>query len=465
MSVFSYLQKYLKEILLFLVFAITAFLMINYNFWLMGLIFLVIILIYVLSYKLEWGLYLMVLFYPFIDWQIYLTSEINLPPVDLLAIILAIAYVVSIIRNNKIFQTRFPFLIPFLLFFVVCAISLLSSYFVETNLKYLFRPILFVYLMYVVLPYNIVTSKKVLFRVLGIMVFWGVIISLMSLASLFLNYGESHTFLRAKPLTFGNFQPLGSNQNLLAELLITIIPLGLILIQRYKKYSNYFYFLIVGTALMVLTSLLTFSRASWLILCMQFFVLLFFILPVFYQKQLYLKKLRDFFVNYFWILFIMVIPFVIAMWQLMHSQIISSSNANRLFQWQIGWEMFKSQPLLGTGLGSFISILNRDPYYFYEFGMNLEAHGLILKLISEVGLLGLIAFTVFLLTILISSLKLLAKLKKESFKFFTLSCLLLSAFSIVIFQLFNTSYYTAKMWLPLGILIVGYKIYDLSRAK
>jgi O-antigen ligase len=463
MSNYKLLKKYYQEIIIALFFVLGLGSYILNNNWLPGLILCSLVLIYFFSYHLELGLYLMVLFYPFIDWQIYLTDTLNLPPVDLIAIIVFLAFIVNVIRNKKISSLHWPFLVFYSLFIIVSAISIFNSYFFDLNIRYLFRPLIFVYLIYIFLPDNIIKSFKNLINIFWLFFGLGIIGSLMGLSSIVVNYFEGGGILRAMPLTFGSWQPLGANQNLLAELLITALPLSLFLAYYYRKNKDLFYYLTVGWLLMVVISLLTFSRAAWLSLIGQLLVLLFFILPQVFSKSLFKQKIRSLLANNFWVLVILILILIVSMGLFLQSNVILSSDANRLFQWKIGLEMFKLNPLWGAGIGSFIQVLNHDPYYAFEFGSALDAHGLVLKLLSELGLFGLLTFFIFILAILVKSMKVYQNLKQHPATLWFFGSLMLSAFSIVFFQLFNTSYYTAKMWLPLGLLVAALKLYEPAK--
>jgi O-antigen ligase len=474
MSVYNLLGKYYKEVILLIIFLVFSFLILNFNFILFSLILLAALFILVISWRPVWGLYLVVLTYPFINWQIYLFSELNLPPVDFLAILLFIAYLIYLIRTKKFFQIKLPFFLFFFIFLAFASLSLIDTYFFDISLKYLLRPILFCYLMFVVLPYNIINSGKEMFKIFWLVYILGIALSLMGIISWIIKLFQFNTFPRAVPLTLFGTELLGSNQNLLAEFLIVIIPLGFILSQKYKKglfparpREKGFIFFNLGLALMALVTLLTFSRAGWLVLLLEFLFIFFILFPRYFTKDIYQKKIKKFVANYGILILIAAIPLIIMMSQLLTSDIAFSSNHNRIMQWQVGLEMFSRNPLFGQGAGTFVEILNRDPYYLFEYGTDIDAHGIVLKLISEVGLLGSAGFFVFIGVIFGKSIQLFNKLKLEvdRSRAFIFGCLLLSAGGGVIFQLFNTSYFTAKMWLPLGLLLVGYKFYASQKIR
>jgi O-antigen ligase len=70
-------------------------------------------------------------------------------------------------------------------------------------------------------------------------------------------------------------------------------------------------------------------------------------------------------------------------------ELILSAGGGRGYIWSFGWELFKSSPLYGTGLGNFTWIF-RPP------------HSLFVQIISELGIIGLILFSIFLYKLFLS---------------------------------------------------------------
>jgi putative inorganic carbon (hco3(-)) transporter len=450
MSVYNYLKTYFTEILItslaFILFIITFY----WHFWLIWLILAVVLFVYLISYKLDWCLYLLVLTFPFINWQIYITRDLNLPPVDLIVIILLIAYIINGIRNKTLLKTRLPFIFLFGSFFILAGLSLFNSYFLDISLKYLLRPIIFSYLMFVVLPVNIIKNEKILKNIIWLIFGIGILISLTGLFSVGLNYFIYNSFPRATPLGIGNFWPIGNNQNLIAEILVMIIPLGFVMNKLRHKNDLNFYLINLGILLMVVVDLLTFSRAGWLVLIAELIILAVLFLN---------KKILRFLISLLPILLIIILPLLFLMFSLTQSHLTFSSNQNRILQWQTGWEMLKHNPILGAGPGTFMEILNHDPYYLFEFGTGIDAHGVILKVMSELGILGLISFIILIITIFTKTIKRLKEMIKYSDEFLILSCLTIGAAAAFTFQLFNTSYYTVKLWLPIGLMLSAFYLY------
>ena len=116
--------------------------------------------------------------------------------------------------------------------------------------------------------------------------------------------------------------------------------------------------------------------------------------------------------------------------------------------------LFLQHPILGQGVGTFVSRVSEINYFILEFGTPIDAHGLISKLIAEQGLFGLVAFGLFIIWLL--------KFINRSFKQKPVIGLLalFLALSPLIFQLFNTQYYSSKMWVPIMLSVAIVNVFD-----
>lgn len=427
------------------------------------LLLLVPIFIYRLSFKLELGLLWLVFLTPFINWQVFVSQAVNAPPVDWLGLALIPAYGLYLWRLKPRRQIKFPAWLPLIIFVIIGAVSAGQSYFLPASLKFLLRPIIFCYFIYLVLPANLIKTERLLHKIINLWFWLGASLAVCSLIDSLVSWNGSHSLFRVTTVTFGYFSPLGANQNLLAELLVTVVPLGLLLLYRNFGKKIIFTATTFGLLLSIITLLLTFSRAGWLIFAGQLICFLIFTYKKISHEKLVTaikERLRYYTISVL-VIFLFIAPFMIS---ILSHPAIASSNSNRLFQWNVGLEMLRSNFLFGQGPGTFIEILNRDPYYVFEFGSTLDAHGLPLKLLSETGLLGFIAFLVFILLIFFRAVKIFLLIKFDYHKYLTLGCLILAAGSMALFQLTNTSFYTAKMWLPLGLLAAATYLYE-NRGK
>ncbi len=87
-----------------------------------------------------------------------------------------------------------------------------------------------------------------------------------------------------------------------------------------------------------------------------------------------------------------------------------------------------------------------------EFGQALEAHGMVQKIFLETGIVGACAFFGTLALIIYA---LWRETNVRSARAELCSMLLIMVVGVMMFQLFNTSYFTSVMWMPIGIALCG----------
>lgn len=184
---------------------------------------------------------------------------------------------------------------------------------------------------------------------------------------------------------FGSFP----DPHLFALYLNMILPLPIFLYFKNNQ-KKYLFF----TGIILLASLLTFSRAAYfsLIVAMGMFFL--------FNNSLNIIKKNSLLLNLG--LTVTVLLFIVP--NPLISRLLSSfnptegSNQGRLAMWQAGWEMTLTNPLIGVGIGNFSRALEpmsqyRDPIY---------AHNLFLDFSSETGLPNTLFFFFALLAPLVS---------------------------------------------------------------
>lgn len=415
-----------------------------------------------LSLHLEWGLYVLMAVGFFHGWEINLSeyqslrgvpylAGINAPVVDFFAIMLFLAVVTSVAFrfapiNWRSFLYVFPGWVWYGLFLLAAGISALYAFegAVGQSVKYLLRPMAFVYLMFVGLVCVILQRRHVLDRVFHIWFWAGSLIATFGLAGFFrsLQFGG---WPRAVPFDIAGFAPLGYNHNLLAEVLVAIIPIALFLTLRANKDMRPLY--AAGTIGMIGVALLTLSRAAWLSLALGAAVLLYW-----YGKRVvgWLKTRAE----AMYLIGVAGLIGLVYMVFFLGSNVVSSSNEARIVSTDIAVHYATRSPIIGYGPGTFISILGSTAIYTADFGDPLDAHGFIQKIMLEEGVLGLILFILFLFVTLRALWRRQSHGKEEVlFRMLFVSCL-----SAVTFQLFNTSYFNANMWLPIGVALAALQL-------
>lgn len=430
----------------------------------------VLFLGYSVYIKPEIGLYIMVALTPMIGLNIEseaLASWLGLgktsvqlyaPLVDIWTIFFLVIFVVRTVvhvfqsRSEKILLPGVWWYFGFLISAYVSLLHLPQDLFSD-GVKYLIRFPLFAYVGYMVLGVNVMRRKEVVLRALQVFFFVGVGAAILGCMSLLVNAYQIMGLTRAVPIpVFGidlfNFaNDIRFGHILLAEFLTLVFPIGLYLIYRANTQRHRFWYG-VASVFVCCVCVLTFSRAGWLTLVFQALLGV----ALFY-RQIPWQRVRQ------WVpaaIFLMAVP-VWYMSLFLQSSIVSSSNSARFALTEIGWHLFLDRPLFGQGVGMYTVLLEDVFYFTSQFGDPIEAHSIFTKISSEQGLFGLITFGIFVLWIVS---RIFVRLRDDSFSTDARVAAVISLFLVatpLFFQLFNTQYYSARMWVPL-LLAIGLSV-------
>jgi len=437
----------------------------------MVIVFAILIaLILFLSYRLDIGLYIMVILTPMVGWQFHAESfrawlsaypqliSFYAPMVDIWAVLLLIAYGVYLVREvthgrrHTIYMPGARWYGLFVLAGIISVMFLPASDMV-IGLKYLIRFPIFVYLAFVVLGTNIIREHSIMDRVLRIYAYVGLGAAIMGFVSLFLGIQQVEGLFRAVPFGIGGWDPLNYGDTryghiLLAEVLTVAIPVMMYL--AYRARTSYelakFGSMSIFTAVVCL---LTFSRAGWLTLAFQVVVF-----GYLFRHAIPWHRAK----RYFLPVGIVLAPFVVYMLWFLQSGTVSSSNSARVMLADIGWHMFVENPVTGAGMGMFTERLAEIHLFAYEFGDAIDQHSIVIKILSETGIIGFVTFVLFIFWVLSIIYR---RLKDYDYSLEARAGAFLSFFliaSALFFQLFNTQYYSARMWVPI-MLAISMSIY------
>lgn len=380
-------------------------------------------------------------------------SGLELPLLDLLSLLALASFFVRhfyiYFFAPRIYQEKIklPYLFLFSLFFVTLIISSLLSSDPISSLWYFVRWILFFYLAFVVFPFNVIKTFSQLKKVLIFIGISGIFLAGLGVASLF--YQDfSDYFFRAQPLPIFNIWLFGQNYNLMAEFLI-ISSFLVLSLKYYFKEEKQRRILNVIFVLLLLVVFLSFGRTAWITLGLQLF-LYFLVDAVFFKKRkISLRELG----LYVFIIACLISPLFIKMLDLQRANV--SSTENRLILSKIAWSSFLEKPLFGNGSGSFVSLVEDNTRFVAKYGSPLDSHGFVQKILAENGIFGFLAFSFLLLVLFIKSFLILIK----NPKYFKLTWpIFVSAFGGMFYQLFNTSYYKGRIWLPIALLLIVIKL-------
>ncbi|HLD60770.1 MAG TPA: O-antigen ligase family protein [Patescibacteria group bacterium] len=435
-----------------------------------------IALIVALSYNISLGWLVLVFLSPLINWELRLgflqryffpfpwLYRMHAPAVEFWAVTLLLAfgvYCVRRIRSGEALVVHWPGVGWFLLFIFSALVSLQN---VPPNdrlgsLKYIVHFLIFFYVSYIVLATNIVDSKKLWRQSLAVLASVGFLAALMGAASLVLGVWNQDGFYRAVPFAIFGWKPFGDQHIFLAEVITTTLPIFVFfwhqtVAVRTKKT------LAVVTWFVFIIGMLTLSRAGWITMFVEALVFLWLTRHEGYWKEI---KRRAHYA------FAIAPLFAYLMYFLITSSVVSGSTSTRSNLLDMALFLFRQDPLIGQGVGTFTGRVTEFRAYQYEFGEVLDAQGIVQKLLAEQGMLGLVTFSLFTGWILMVILR---RYHSKDYSpeargaYFVAIFLVLSP---LIFQLFNTQYYTSKMWMPIALAIAQSVLYKnryhlLSRA-
>jgi O-antigen ligase len=409
------------------------------------------VIVFWLSYHFMMPMFFAVVFlHPFVGFEFAL-GDFNAPYGDILVTILFFAWLYRKAllwpKEKFDFKTQWPGLAFFLLFVVSAILSMIFNEATFHSVKYLLRPIMFFYLCFVMLPLDLIRTKIQLKKVLQIFFIVGVISAVVGLISLFITPSVQWYESRSTPINFFGINFWGGNHNAIAEIMTVAIPFTLILLGLSKKIREQGIY-IVGLILMSQVLLLTFSRSGWLALILEMLILFVF---GYGAKVPRLKVLPLFLV-------FLMLPMILFFSGGGNTGVVAESTSNRAYVTQLSFYIFQQAPIFGHGLDTFRSLIDQNYVYTIDFGAALDSHGFIQKIIVEQGIFGLLCWFALLTYLFGVFLKSYLREKDRSERFYLVAILMMFC-GAVFFQLFSTSYYLAKMWLPIGVGLAAVSLY------
>ena len=261
-------------------------------------------------------------------------------------------------------------------------------------------------------------------------------------ASLFIVSPFWGVWRRVTPFAIGGWAPFGLFHNDLAEVLVALIPLALYWFYRERR-EQWRKCAFVYATLVIIMTLLTFSRTAWIVMFAQ--AVAFMAMSARQEWRAVARAFAPFAA-------LLVIPIAIYMLVFSSSAYVASSTSARADLARIAWVTFEEHPLIGNGAGTYIGLVAQARAFRIEYGPPFDAHGVIQKLAAEQGVFGLTTFALFvgwLLFVLYRAWRgAPAGPRRE-----LMLALFVIALGAALFQVFNTQYYTAKLWAPMGLAI------------
>lgn len=352
-------------------------------------------------------------------------------------------------RQDRNWEPWLPLLFPFL---ALIAAHILSG-FSEGEpawgevVKFVGRYLVFVYLTSIALVVNFVRSKKRLRDALLILFLVGIAFALDGLRNM-ISFDGGFSLNRAMPGPILEVNPLGGNQHALAEVELIAIACGLALAALLKDgpMRRYIY---AACAFMSAIVILTFSRTAWIVVPIQLAIL--FATVWRNSWKTYRKELVA--------LALTLLPLGGIQLTYSLSRGAISSIDSRAALTQIAVELFRGSPLIGVGAGTFVDRVAHTYAFTLEFGPAFDAHGLIWKVMAETGLVGLAALALIFIAIAREVNFILHRLSPGKPETIAYMYLLVGVIGMFAYELTSTTYWTPRLWLPIGLLLAAGRVF------
>lgn len=365
-------------------------------------------------------------------------GAVDAPVVDMLAVIFLCALIAVALTRPRLLTWRALASATPWLGLLVCAAGISAAAadanFFGTAVKGWVRPYLFAVLAFAAPVMVVARGELLLTRALlwyEITAMLGALLGLVGFVT-----AIPVGFARVTPSSLFGWWPFGTNHNVLAESLTAIMPFawwyaatqhGQGSIDR-KKVA------VAMATLITLAALLTFSRAAWIVAAAQgaFFV--------WWKYRAHIKTIAP-------KITAVGVALALFLFFIQQTTVAETSNATRRDLTGIALTYWARAPWLGHGPGTFVPIVADTAAFRMDYGEALDAHGVLQKLLLETGLIGTLAFFVFLAWLMAR----LWKRRHDSWY----AMVLLTVLSVWLYQLFNTGYFAGKVWVLIGVALAA----------
>jgi O-antigen ligase len=301
------------------------------------------------------------------------------------------------------------------------------------------------------MPYNLIQDGKTLKKTIIATASGAVLVLILGFLSL---YGQDwhDSFFRIRSISLFGVYPYGENHNLIAEFL----NVGVFMILAWRQLTKNLRvrkILDIAFIAMSLGIILTFSRAGWITLFLQLSIYTVF---YFQTKKQTPRRLVLFIVG----ALILLSPLAWKMGQLQQEN--TSSTENRWLLTKIAIEAFQDKPYMGYGSGEFINLVDDNLRFKAKYGPAIDSHGMLQKVLAENGAFGLAAW-IFIIAALLKHFWF--ALQKYYHRNLWLLPVIIAGLGGLFFQLFNTSYYKGKVWLPIALALVAINLIEQHALK
>ncbi len=375
-------------------------------------------------------------------------GAIDITPAEVVVLVVLCAWAARLLyslfsRKSIAWRPWLPLAMSFAFLLLAHVASLLSPASPDPwlVLKYTLRPVALAYVAWVLVPVNFITNRRRLILTLCVVVGVATFFALDAWRSL-LTFREGIMSMRLHPVPWLGISPIGENHNVLAELLVSVWPFGLLLasLSSRPRVRRALYGIVI---LLGVTALLTFARSAWIALAAQ----------VLFLSCTVWRDLLPRVWHYRWLVAFAATPVIGYMLFFSISPGVGSSTDARATMLSVAFQAFRDSPLVGVGAGMFIDTLGRTKAYTLDFGTPFDSHGILQKLMAETGLFGLLAFCGIIAALgwrVRHAFRVVAREHQSAYPLYIATA---AAGGALLYQLFNTTYWTAKLWLPIGLLL------------
>lgn len=355
-------------------------------------------------------------------------------------------------------KIKFPVLKTFGLFFISGLLSIINSIDASFSFIYLVRFIAFCYVAYIVLPSNIIHNKKELSNIIFTLLLTSIITEAIQFLYVYKEGFNVDFRGQISSIEFKGFYPFGENHNLLAEV-YTIGVFAAMYMFYTAKNMTWRFVCTLSLMVLVVGDLFILSRSAFLsvlIACGFLFV----IYPFIRENKSLKYALFEIGFRIFSVLVFMIVClgfYTNFINQISQEEVQSSSDA-RVDMTKSSFSMFLYNPIVGNGIANFKMLLGNDSEYIKNYYVALDSHGVVQKVLVEQGVVGVLTFGIFVLSILILYFKAIKNINNYDDRM-ALSIIFSIFIAAIFLQLFNTTYYTYRLFLPIGLFIVASRIY------
>lgn len=417
--------------------------------WILAFLFMILIIAVFFS-KLEYLFYMLVLLFP------VTTVFHSYYVVDLISLMFLFAFFLSYVRDNVLNKgserMKFPLAFSFLAFLSSVLISLFSSNDILISAKSVLH-LVFLYFAYLSFPTSVIKDKEQIFNILKIFVFIGLVDAVAGFFSLF-EQGRGNIIYGAYPTSILGKNFLGTSRNTLAQVLTIAIPALIALIYFFKDKNKFKYekerrivkfVLIFALMFMIGINMLTLSRSSMITMFSTFFIII--------AGYTFLYK-RKYFIRVIvaMSLIIMILGSgIYFLYSKSQREGFSGSLDYRYGIAQISMDMFYEKPIFGQGFGMFKTLMTSNSWHnaLYGYEDTTEAHSWVQKILVEQGIVGVLTFLFFILSLYYFSLKYFFNTKNSMENRMLMIFLISIATSQIVFNIFDWMYYNFRMWIPM----------------